>query len=132
MNTNANTQTINAQSSKAVSGEELEQRAKSFVGLWATVSLAGLLTFPIINLVLGMFMVAGKFGAILVVSRNRLKDIGILLLAALAAVVAMFATMFAIETHFAGLAFLADFGFNCLLINRVWLGALGHAPTRLG
>lgn len=128
MDTNINA----APSSKALSGAELEQRAQKVVGLWATIGLAGLLTFPIINLVLGMFMVAGKFGAILVVSRHRLKDIAILLAAATAAMVAMFATMFAIETHFAMLAFLADFGFNCLIINRVWLGALGHAPTRLG
>jgi hypothetical protein len=119
-------------SNKALTGAELKQRAQSFTTNWLSMSLAGLLTFPIINLVLGMFMVAGKFGAILVVSRHRMKDIGILLAGALAAVVAMFATMAAIETHYAGLAFIADFAFNFVLVRKVWLGALGHAPTKLG
>ncbi|CAJ3070198.1 hypothetical protein [Burkholderia pseudomallei] len=120
------------QSNKALSGEELEQRAKSVTSWGATLGLAGLLSLPILNLVIGMFMVAAKFGAILVVSRNRMRDIGILLLGALAAMVGMFGFMFTIETHFAWLAFFADFAFNMVLIKYVWLGALGHATTRMG
>ncbi|RQP94949.1 hypothetical protein [Burkholderia stagnalis] len=76
-----------------------------------------------------MFMVITRFGAILVVSCQRLKDVGILMAASTAAMVAMFVPMVAIETHFAALAFLADLWLNCLIIKRVWFSVLGHAPT---